>query len=189
MLALVLGLATVVLLVLRLIHVQCPTFNSPPFANLSELTPANSVDRYPFPTRSQTSRTSVYLGQPAIPLPIRAAASPIGAHTTLRPYTAARWKTTAGPCIRTVPALPPCLGTSIHGTPPVTSSTVMMNQYAIMSPSDSPTAQHWEGNPVSVKENMAGKSGTSILLYPVSALRPLGWVHASPSQAAAIYKR
>ncbi|GKT43329.1 ubiquitin carboxyl-terminal hydrolase 2 [Colletotrichum spaethianum] len=33
------------------------------------------------------------------------------------------------------------------------------DQYSIMSPSDSPTTQHWEGRPAPVKENMRGKTG------------------------------
>ncbi|WQF78539.1 Putative ubiquitin specific protease, UCH repeated domain, ubiquitin carboxyl-terminal hydrolase 14 [Colletotrichum destructivum] len=36
---------------------------------------------------------------------------------------------------------------------------VISDQYSIMSPSDSPTAQHWEGRPASVKENILGKTG------------------------------
>ncbi|GKT55717.1 ubiquitin carboxyl-terminal hydrolase [Colletotrichum tofieldiae] len=36
---------------------------------------------------------------------------------------------------------------------------VISDQYSIMSPSDSPTAQHWEGRPTPVKENMLGKAG------------------------------
>lgn len=34
------------------------------------------------------------------------------------------------------------------------------DHYSIMSPSDSPTTQHWEGSPAPVKENMVGKTGT-----------------------------
>ncbi|KAK1527250.1 ubiquitin carboxyl-terminal hydrolase [Colletotrichum costaricense] len=33
------------------------------------------------------------------------------------------------------------------------------DHYSIMSPSDSPTTQHWEGSPAPVKENMVGKTG------------------------------
>ncbi|OHW99786.1 ubiquitin carboxyl-terminal hydrolase [Colletotrichum incanum] len=36
---------------------------------------------------------------------------------------------------------------------------VISDSYSIMSPSDSPTAQHWEGRPAPVKENMLGKAG------------------------------
>ncbi|KAK1572971.1 ubiquitin carboxyl-terminal hydrolase [Colletotrichum navitas] len=35
---------------------------------------------------------------------------------------------------------------------------VISDQYSIMSPSDSPTAEHWEGRPAPVKENMLGKT-------------------------------